>query len=127
MLRGRVRQHGKAAKVKAARVTRVGGLQPKIGIRGVTKMLTGSNHGCQLLKQLGSKQKQLLKIQLNSQERLETRNYQHCKQKGRQFHRGVIELGQNPQLKAKVDPDLLIKPAMKSKKKSIATALPPSF
>lgn len=34
------------------------------------------------------------------QERLETRNYQHCKQKGLELHRGVIELGQNPQLKA---------------------------
>ncbi|GJW63812.1 hypothetical protein Tco_0115696 [Tanacetum coccineum] len=34
------------------------------------------------------------------QERLETRNYQHSKQKGLELHRGVIELGQNPQLKA---------------------------
>ncbi|CAL0329988.1 unnamed protein product [Lupinus luteus] len=31
---------------------------------------------------------------------METRNYQHRKQKGLELHRGVIELGQNPKLKA---------------------------
>lgn len=45
--------------------------------------------------------KQLLQTGLRGrQERLETRNYPHCKQKGLELHIGVIELGQNLQLKA---------------------------